>query len=113
MDVQLCEMAMIFRMRGWRRLVYLTIPSVMPYFMAGAQTSIGLAWKAGIAAEVLCTPKGSLVQRLYESKIYLDTPSMFAWTAVVVITSILLEKLFLFFFRRIPDLQSRHRGETK
>ena len=109
MDAQLTEMASVFRIKGLRRMVHLTIPSVMPYFMAGAQTSIGLAWKAGIAAEVLCTPQGSLGKQLYESKIYLDTPAMFAWTAVVVITSVLLEKLFLFLIHRIPNWKQRRR----
>lgn len=94
-DVQLKEMTAVFHIKGWRRLCVLTVPSVMPYFMAGAQTCIGLAWKAGIAAEVLCTPRGSLGQKLYESKIYLDTPAMLAWTVVIVTTSILLEKMFV------------------
>jgi len=108
MDGQLKEMADVFSLHGWRRLIVLTVPSVMPYFMAGAQTCIGLSWKAGIAAEVLCTPVGSLGQKLYESKIYLDTPSMFAWTAVVVLTSVLLEKLFV----RLMQLAVRSRGNT-
>ena len=113
-DLSLKEMAVVFHLRGWRRLTMLTIPSVIPYFMAGAQTCVGLAWKAGIAAEVLCTPNGSLGQKLYESKIYLDTPAMFAWTAVVVLTSVLLEKLFVRLMRSFSHVRgdglTRERG---
>ena len=65
----------------------------MPYFSAGALTSLGLAWKAGVAAEVLCTPKESIGKMVYDSKVYLETAELFAWTAVVVILSLALEKL--------------------
>jgi len=55
-------------------------------------TSFGLAWKAGIAAEVLCTPKASIGKQLYDAKMYLESSDMLAWTAVVIIISIILEK---------------------
>ena len=56
---------------------------------------MGMAWKAGIAAEVLCTPRYSIGSALYSSKIYLDTPGLFAWTAAVILLSVLLEHLLL------------------
>ena len=65
----------------------------MPYFFAGCTTAIGLSWKAGVAAEVLSLPKHALGSELYYSKIYLETPSLFAVTLVVIVMSIILEKL--------------------
>ena len=32
------------------------VPSVLPYFASGCPLALGLAWKAGVAAEVLCLP---------------------------------------------------------
>ena len=61
---------------------------------------MGLAWKAGIAAEVICNPKMSIGNGIYESKIYFEPPAMFAWTAVVIILSIMLEKIMLSILKR-------------
>ena len=55
--------------------------------------SLGLAWKAGIAAEVLCTPKASIGKMVYDAKVYLESAEVFAWTLVVVLLSLLLEKI--------------------
>ena len=63
----------------------------MPYFSAGCTTSLGLAWKAGIAAEVLSLPVSSIGRELYDSKIYIETADLFAWTLVVILMSMLLE----------------------
>lgn len=71
------------------RLIY--IPSVIPYFSSACDTALGLAWKAGIAAEVLCVPKAAVGTQVYYSKIYLETPALFAWTLVVIVMSLLLE----------------------
>ena len=56
-------------------------------------TGLGFAWKSGIAAEVICRPYGSVGRMLQEAKLYLETPEVFAWTAVVVVLSLILEKL--------------------
>ena len=67
------------------------VPHAFPYFLSALATSIGLGWKAGIAAEVLCTPKNTVGRMLYDSKIYLETESLFAWTAIVIILSVITE----------------------
>ena len=99
-DKKLIEMSKAFGVPHARKLIKLYIPSVKPYFISAATTALGLAWKAGIAAEVICNPRMSIGNGIYESKIYLETPSMFAWTAVVVILSIMLEKLMLLILKR-------------
>lgn len=99
-DKNLIEMSAAFRVPKGRKLIKLYIPSVKPYFISAASTAIGLAWKAGIAAEVICNPRLSIGNGIYESKIYLETPSLFAWTAVVVILSIILEKIMMLLLKR-------------
>jgi NitT/TauT family transport system permease protein len=54
-----------------------------------------MAWKSGTAAEVIGIPRGSIGERLYEAKIYLSSSELFAWTAVIIALSILIEKLVL------------------
>ena len=61
---------------------------------------LGLCWKAGIAAEVIGLPDGSIGERLYEAKVYLETPDLFSWTLVIILVSLLFEKCFLFLLDR-------------
>lgn len=90
-DPKLLELARAYRFSRWKtaRLVYL--PSLRPYFLSAVTTALGLAWKSGVAAEVLCIPRAAIGTRIYESKLYLEIPDLFAWTAVVVALSLLLE----------------------
>lgn len=92
-DPQLLELARAYRFGRGKTMRYVYLPCVMPHFSAGVCTAIGLAWKSGVAAEVLCLPKAAIGTQVYYSKIYLETPSLFAWTAVVIVLSLLLEKL--------------------
>lgn len=92
-DPQLLEMAKAYRFTNLQlvRLIYL--PSLRPYFLSAVTTAMGLAWKSGAAAEVLCLPKQAIGTQIYNSKLYLEIPDLFAWTVVVVALSMLLEKL--------------------
>lgn len=92
-DPQLLEMAYVFRFTKGQRLRRIYIPAVSPYLSAGAKTCLGLAWKAGVASEVLCFASNSIGSKLYSSKIYLETTDMFAWTVTVIIMSMIIEKL--------------------
>ena len=94
-DPQLMEMAQVFRLSPARRVRYLYLPQVMPYFRSGCTVALGLCWKAGIAAEVIGIPKGSIGEHLQQAKVYLDIPDLFAWTLVIVLASLAFEKLVL------------------
>ena len=99
-DRQLLEMAKVFHISRGQTLRYIRVPSVLPFFVTSATTGLGLAWKAGIAAEVLSTPSFSLGTKLYEAKIYLETPDLLAFTIVIVIISLLLEKLLVVILKK-------------
>ena len=92
-DPQLLELARSYQFSRHKLICYVYLPAVRPHFAAGVCTAIGLAWKSGVAAEVLCLPKAAIGTQVYYSKIYLETPSLFAWTAVVIVLSMLLERI--------------------
>lgn len=94
-DRQLLEMAHVFHMSAGRRLLYVYLPSVIPFFVSACSVSLGLCWKSGIAAEVIGIPDGSIGELLYNAKIYLQTGELLAWTVVIVAVSVLFEKLFM------------------
>jgi NitT/TauT family transport system permease protein len=92
---QLLEMSSVFRLSALSKLRRIWIPSVMPFFRTSCSSALGLGWKAGIAAEVLTVPKASIGRMISESKLYLLTEELFAWTLTVVLLSLLLQKLML------------------
>ncbi|RHP34917.1 ABC transporter permease subunit [Lachnotalea sp. AF33-28] len=100
-DKKLLEMADVFHIGLFRRIHYIYLPQLMPYFLAACSVSLGLAWKSGIAAEVIGIPDGSIGEKLYKAKLYLNSTDLFAWTVAIVVVSIVVEKLFLMIIRRI------------
>lgn len=99
-DRQLLEMAQVFRILKIRVVRYIYVPQVIPYFYTACSVSLGMCWKAGVAAEVIGMPKGSVGERLQQAKVYLDTPDLFAWTLVIVAASLVFEKAVLSVVRR-------------
>lgn len=97
-DPGLDEMARVFRVPRARRARRVTLPQVLPAFLTGCRLALGLCWKAGVAAEVIGMPKGSIGERLQQAKVYLDTPDLFAWTLVILALSRAFEKLALWLF---------------
>lgn len=95
LDVKLKEMAKVFGIPGWRRFVGIYLSQLLPYFRSAAGLAMGLCWKSGAAAEVIGIPDGSIGEKLYQAKIYLETADLFAWTAVIIFVSWGFEKGFM------------------
>lgn len=100
-DKSLLEMAKVFRFGKLKTIKEIYVHSVLPYFAAGCTTALGLAWKSGVAAEVISLPQSSVGYHLYRSKITIETADLFAWTLVVIILSVLLEKLIAALLKKI------------
>lgn len=92
-DKALLEMAGAYKMTICAKIKHIFIPSVMPYFTASLNSSLSLAWKAGVAAEALILPVVAIGTEIFEAKYNLETVDLFAWTVVVVILSVIIEKL--------------------
>lgn len=99
-DPQLLQMAQVFAVPWRRRFFYILLPRVKPFLLSACSVALGLSWKAGVAAEVIGIPDGSIGEMLYQSKIYLDTDDLFAWTVIIVLASVAFEKLFLFILKK-------------
>ena len=108
-DPQLLELARAYGFGRGRTLRRIYIPSVLPYFASGCRTALGLAWKAGVAAAVLCQPQNAIGTQIYNTKYYLETPSLFAWTLVVIALSFLLEWAVGGLLRRAEGLEGGRR----
>jgi len=93
-DRKLLDMADVFQLSFGKRLRYVFIPSVWPYFLSAFSIALGQAWKSGIAAEVIALPNQSIGINLYNAKIYLENADLLAWTTVIVALSFLIEQCF-------------------
>ena len=92
-DRRLLELGRAYRFSRGKIVTLIYLPSLRPQILSGLSTAAGLAWKSGVAAEVLCLPEPSLGHRIFYTKYYLDVPELFAWTAATVALSMALERL--------------------
>lgn len=100
-DRKLLELAAAYRFSRLKTARLILWPSVRPYFLSAVTTSIGLAWKSGVAAEALVWPKIAIGTQIYNTKFYLETADLFAWTLMVIVLSLLLEKVVSSFVARM------------
>ena len=91
-NVKMLEVAKVFGMPLGTKLFYIYRPALKPFVESAMELSLGMCWKSGVAAEVIGTPLHSIGGELYLAKIYLDTPGIFAWSAVIILCSALFEK---------------------
>ncbi len=99
-DKALLEVAKVYKMTRCRKITQIYLPNVEPYFLSSMQSSLGLSWKAGIAAEVLLQPLISIGKQIFEAKYMLETVDLFAWTVVVIALSVIIEKLIVLLFSK-------------
>lgn len=115
-DVKINQMLDTFGVGVVRRVLAHTWPSLLPYLVATSRNACGMAWKAGVAAELIGTPLGSMGERVYQAKILLETADLFAWTVIIVAVSYACEKAFIWLLWRTEALSLRlavPRGTTR
>lgn len=95
-DDKLLQMARLYRVPLGRRIRMVYLPQLKPFLLSACSAALGMAWKAGVAAEVIGLPSGTIGEKLYDAKVYLNTVDLFCWTVLIVLLSVLFEKLFLF-----------------
>ena len=111
-DKKLLEMAQVFGLKISQKIRYIYLPAVRPAFTTACSVGLGFCWKSGIAAEVIGLPAYSIGLQLYEAKLYLLTPELFAWTIVIVLISTLFERAVMYLVRgrqmRRQRIQKQH-----
>ncbi len=80
-DHNLTDLFRLYRASRWQQLVWLRLPSALPYFLAGLRIGGGLALIGAIVAEIAAGSAGrgaGLAYRIVESGFRLNIPRMFA-----------------------------------
>ena len=105
------EVATVFQLPWRKRFRYIELPKLRPFLLSACRVTTGMAWKAGIAAEIIGVPNGSIGKMLYTAKIYLDTDDLLAWTVIIVVISVVAE-VFLAGLSRLLNPCSRFMEDT-
>jgi NitT/TauT family transport system permease protein len=108
-DEKLLQLAKVYRLSLIKKVKAIYLPSVVPYLIAAISVGLGFGFKSGIAAEVIGIPAKSIGRKLYEAKLYLMTKEMLAWTAVIILISVLFEKAVLLAIKLMQHKDSETR----
>ena len=92
-DPKLVEMSRVYRVPVRKRIFGLYLPSAAPYALREASAALSFSLKLTVSAEVLANTYQSLGGMLQEAKLYVEMPSLFALTILVLATGFLLEGL--------------------
>ena len=111
-DKELLEVAKVFDFSVIDRINYIYRPKICEYLEGAVKVSVGMAWKASVAAEVIGTPEYSIGNKLYMSKIYLDTAGVLAWTLVIILLSLVCERLMLMLVGKYAKYEFSCRGSA-
>ena len=98
---ELIETARAYNLSFQERIKCIWIPTLRPFMISSAGASVGLAIKAGVAAEVLICPEVSVGKYIFNAKQNMEYVELFAWTVAIVIFSYLLDILFKLILKRV------------
>ena len=91
----MAELMEVHGVSGLRRVLAYSWPELLPYLCATSEAIVGMSWKAGVAAELIGMPAGTIGERIYQAKLLLETGDLFAWTFIVVACASLCERIAL------------------
>jgi NitT/TauT family transport system permease protein len=92
-DHNLLSLFELYGASRWQKLLYLKIPSALPYFLAGLRIAGGLALIAAVVAEFAAGSAGAnsgLAFRLLESQFRLNIPRLFAALVLLSVTGVVI-----------------------
>ena len=96
----LCEVGFVFEFNWIKKVRYIIFPSLRKFLIPGLLTSTGLAWKAGIAAEIITLTKNSIGKNISNAKNSWEGAEMLAWTLTVIFLSIIIESTLKYFLKK-------------
>jgi NitT/TauT family transport system permease protein len=100
-DPRLLEMALLFRVPRRELFVRLRLPSATPHLLAGAKSALGLCWKVVVAGEILSQPMRAIGSGMQDSRLMLESASVFAWALAAIFLCAITEWSFTLATKRV------------
>ena len=107
-DPQLSEMLAVYQVSLLRKFQIFLLPEVFRFFLPSLIQSTALAWKAGIAAEIIAYTANSIGKEISDAKNFFEGERMFAWTLAVILLSLLIEFVLNSLHRRYRRYADRN-----
>ena len=98
-DIKLIQMARVYNMSTFNRFRYIYMTGVYP--SSQLKIALGMCFKAGISAEIIGLVSNTIGTSMYYAKMYLLSSELFAWSIVIILVSLLVEKIILKIFNVI------------
>ncbi|AEV30757.1 ABC-type nitrate/sulfonate/bicarbonate transport system, permease component [Sphaerochaeta pleomorpha str. Grapes] len=94
MDKNLEQMCDLYDFSTSLKIRHYVIPSLVPFFITGARTTLSMVWKVVIAAEVLTVPRYGVGGQMHLAQVQLDTEFVLSWTLVAILLTALGDLAF-------------------
>ena len=94
------QLLKVFQVSGPRRALAFHWPSLLPFLLTASRVGVSMSWRAGVAAELIGLPLGSIGVNIYYAKLTFSTAQLFSWTIVIVLLSLICERLFMLLLRQ-------------
>ncbi len=82
----------------WKTFVHISLPGAFPHLISGIRIGWARAWRAFIAAEMVfgaVGTMGGLGWQLFESRVMMDSPALYAALITVMLTGMAMEDFLL------------------
>lgn len=108
---KLLEMSFVFNMGKYPVYRTIYLPAFIKEILPSLNYTSGLAWKAGITGEIMTQPFSRLGTNLYSSKIQLESAEVLAYLAVILLLSLILNKIISLLCRSLLQNESEKKQE--
>jgi len=99
-ELEIGDICRVYRITGWQRIRFVDLPGIFHRFSAQFPATATLNLKLLVSAELLAQKSASIGGKIFFSKLYLETASIFAWIGVIFLLNQLLFSLFSVLFVR-------------
>ncbi|SHK25133.1 NitT/TauT family transport system permease protein [Hathewaya proteolytica DSM 3090] len=110
-DKKIIDMFKIYRVGKFTRFLYLYIPCILGELRVVFRSTVGMAIKAGIAAQLIGVTKDSIGEEIYLSKLYLNMDELLAWTVLIIficyISERIIDKIMLILQKRMYGTRTK------
>ena len=103
-DPNLKEMAKVYQIPLTKQIKCIYFPKVFKLSLDSSSLAMQMCVKAGVAAELIGLPSDSLGTLLYEAKLYLDIYQLFHVTILLVVSSMIITKLYKFLLNKLYEV---------